>query len=393
MSKHIAAWLCIFLIAASPALSQHSATISFAQPAQPSSETISSTCVYRNGVKQLPCIQPTSSPYTDTTVIGGLTYVYSMSNLDTAGIESALSASVGATIPPDVVPPPPPPPPPPQGQTFTFGQTTAGSNTDTSDSNNLNGSRYVSGSVGGTATMCSIFMGATLSSAPNNKGECLIYSDASGLPGTLITHSAQQTLVASARNDFPVSFTVAPNTAYWLMYNTNGLTSAANDLKYSTGGATGQFRWMNTPFGSYPAKFTTSGSDPLKASIFVTYVSGPVTPVVSVTITPTSKTLQIGQTVQFVAAVSGATDTSVSWSSSAPGGLFAAFTSGTFTVTATSNADSSKSASAVVTVAAPVLTWSCSGNTCSATGGVSGTRVGTTLNGPAGNIQGTVTLP
>ncbi len=87
---------------------------------------------------------------------------------------------------------------------------------------------------------------------------------------------------------------------------------------------------------------------------------------VSITISPTSAALATGGTQQFTAAVTGSTNTSVTWSvdgtaggSSAVGtvstsGLYTApGTAGTHTVTATSAADATKSASATVTVMAP----------------------------------------
>ena len=81
--------------------------------------------------------------------------------------------------------------------------------------------------------------------------------------------------------------------------------------------------------------------------------------VTGVTISPTSPSVQAGQTIQFTAAVQGtATDKSVKWTASAgsidASGLFTAPSSaGTATVTATSNADASKQASTTVTVTAP----------------------------------------
>ena len=78
--------------------------------------------------------------------------------------------------------------------------------------------------------------------------------------------------------------------------------------------------------------------------------------VTGVTISPTSPSVQSGQTVQFSDTVQGtASNTSVTWTASvgniSASGLFTAPASaGTATVTARSNADSSKSASTTVTV-------------------------------------------
>src|SRR5436190_14475160 len=84
-------------------------------------------------------------------------------------------------------------------------------------------------------------------------------------------------------------------------------------------------------------------------------VSGP-TAAVSVSISPSSASLQTGGTQQFTATVSGTSNTAVTWSATggtvSSNGLYTApATAGTYSVTATSVADSTKSASATVLVA------------------------------------------
>jgi len=80
---------------------------------------------------------------------------------------------------------------------------------------------------------------------------------------------------------------------------------------------------------------------------------------VSVAVSPTSASIQTGSQQQFSASVSGTTNTAVTWTTSggtvSTSGLYTAPTSGgTYTVTATSAADTSKSASATVTVSQPI---------------------------------------
>jgi len=109
--------------------------------------------------------------------------------------------------------------------------------------------------------------------------------------------------------------------------------------------------------GSAPGGFTvtaTSVADSTKsASASITIQSAPV---VSVTISPTSATLQPGQTRQFTATVTGSSNTAVTWTAAggtiSSNGLFTAgSTAGSaFIVTATSLADSTKTASAGVTI-------------------------------------------
>jgi len=83
--------------------------------------------------------------------------------------------------------------------------------------------------------------------------------------------------------------------------------------------------------------------------------SGTPTPVVAVSINPTTASVQTGATYQFTAAVTGSTNTSVTWTTtggtvSSTGLYTAPATAGTYTVKATSVADTTKSASATVTV-------------------------------------------
>ncbi|HLX42492.1 MAG TPA: hypothetical protein VKR43_03620 [Bryobacteraceae bacterium] len=102
----------------------------------------------------------------------------------------------------------------------------------------------------------------------------------------------------------------------------------------------------------------TSVADSSKAASASVTINPP--PVVGVTISPTSASLQAGQTRQFTAAVTGSSNTAVTWTATGgtitSGGLFTAgSTAGNFAVTATPVADSTKTASAGVTIqAAPV---------------------------------------
>ena len=109
----------------------------------------------------------------------------------------------------------------------------------------------------------------------------------------------------------------------------------------------------------------TSTADPTKsASATVTVTANQQT--VSVSIQPTSATVKVGQQQQFTATVTGTMNTAVTWSVTGAGtvsqaGLYSApATPETDTVTATSQADSTKSASATVAVTkqhSVALTW------------------------------------
>ena len=97
----------------------------------------------------------------------------------------------------------------------TFGNATAGSLTDSGDSNYLNGSRFVTGSTGGTLTSMSVYV-AAIDAAPNNKTSSPLrrlwqqarHSDRQERNW----HSGGVQLEQPA-----VSATVTANTNYWLM--------------------------------------------------------------------------------------------------------------------------------------------------------------------------------
>ena len=109
-----------------------------------------------------------------------------------------------------------------------------------------------------------------------------------------------------------------------------------------------------------------SGILPLFLSLLITLSGcasggnsgGSQNPTVAVSITPTSVSLAEGASQQFTATVTGSSNTAVSWTATggtiSTGGLFVAGNAaGSFTVTATSVADSTKSAKAPVTVTVP----------------------------------------
>jgi hypothetical protein len=84
----------------------------------------------------------------------------------------------------------------------------------------------------------------------------------------------------------------------------------------------------------------------------------PVPSVAQVSVLPNAASIQTGATQQFTALVSGTSNTAVTWSVSdgtisATGLYTAPGVAGTYTITAVSSADSSKSASALVVVSAP----------------------------------------
>ncbi|MFD9124963.1 Ig-like domain-containing protein [Kitasatospora sp. NPDC059571] len=153
--------------------------------------------------------------------------------------------------------------------TATLGTVTVGSATDAGDSNYINTTRYVTGSSGGTVSSISVHVG-TVAAAPNNQYQVAVYADASGKPGALVASSSSGTLTANAWNTLPLTAALSANTAYWLAYNTNGNSSAVNNLHYNSGGTSG-YGTGGRAFGSWPSSFGALSSENVTFSIYATY--------------------------------------------------------------------------------------------------------------------------
>src|SRR5258708_570535 len=139
----------------------------------------------------------------------------------------------------------------------------------------------------------------------------------------------------------------APSWGAWTILNFNATGTLANYVRSSDGQIKVQLVSNNA----------SDAADIDYEAVLVTYSSGP--PPVTVSISPTSATLNGGGTQQFTATVTGTTNTAVTWSLTGAGtlsgtGLYTApatvASQTTATVTATSQADTTKSASATVTI-------------------------------------------
>lgn len=154
---------------------------------------------------------------------------------------------------------------------LTIGSSAVGTLTDDTDSNHLNGSKVTTGSSPVTLTSLSVHVG-TVSAAPNNQFQLAVYSDSSGSPGTLLVPTASGTLTPNAWNPVPVSFTLAANTTYWFVYNSNGTGSTVNNMHFSTGAAgSGAYSNAVVPFGTWPATFGPAVKDTLVYSLYGAY--------------------------------------------------------------------------------------------------------------------------
>ena len=174
------------------------------------------------------------------------------------------------------------------------------------------------------------------------------------------TKSASSQVIVTATPP-PVVVTVSPTAASIQTGSTQQFTAAVTgssntSVNWSTTGGTVSAAGLYTApdaSGTYTVTATSAADSTKSASAQVTVTAAP--PPIVVTISPSSASLQTGSAQQFSATVTGTTNTSVTWSGtggtvSSTGFYTAPNTAGTYSVTATSVADPTKSASATVTV-------------------------------------------
>src|SRR5579871_530497 len=159
----------------------------------------------------------------------------------------------------------------------------------------------------------------------------------------------------------PVQVTISPTTATLQTGATQQFTATVTGSTNTavtwsaTGGtisSTGLYTAGTTAGTSFTVTATSSADTTKTATAHVTIQSPPA---ISVTISPTTATLQSGATQQFTATVTGITNTAVTWSATggtiSSAGLYTAGqTAGSFSVVATAAADTTKTATASVSI-------------------------------------------
>ena len=176
-----------------------------------------------------------------------------------------------------------------------------------------------------------------------------LYSNYHGHPHTLLSQAMISQPLSGKWNLVPIpSVGVKLGTQYWVaLLGLNGQI-AFRDV---TGGCYSETS-QQTTLSSLPVAWQTGSR---WSTCVVSMFGSAYLNSVSVSVSPTTASLQVNQQKQFAASISGTTNTAVTWTASGgtvtSGGLYTAPSSaGTYTVTAASAADSTKSASAVVTV-------------------------------------------
>jgi len=198
--------------------------------------------------------------------------------------------------------------------------------------------------------------------------------------GDVLTNDALFTPVALPAGSQPQGLTVDTSGNVWVANTGLGTVSQVTPTGTVTNyplpsGTTGQV--TNVVIGSDGSLYVTQ---PGSSSITQVVATVPTATVVLV-LAPTTATVVVGNTLQFATLVTGAPDTTVTWAvtEGASGGTVSASglytapaTPGTYHVVATSHADPTKTATAVVTVTSNVATvtgsavytyWSDSGST------------------------------
>lgn len=331
-------------IAPIPAAAQHSVKTTWdnqnAIPGQPAAQAN----IYRDGVKIATVDAATVFQVIDTMVLAGGVYHYGVSFTGANGAESAIVTvpTEPPAIPGGVTPPP----------TFTTVRINA---------------------CGPAYTDSTGAVWAADPSGPTGNGNCATYTHA--ITGALPA-AADQTLYKSERWGASRYDVAAPAGSYnvTLKFVENSFGAGKRKFNASINGvavltnfdiaATAGGEWkaidrtftVSTTGAAIAIAFTAGTADqPLINAIQIAQAGSPP---VAVAIAPTAATLLVSQTQQFTASVTGSANAAVTWSSSigniTPAGLFTAPVAvGPGTVTATSQADPTKSATASVQVNAP----------------------------------------
>lgn len=292
------------------------------------------------------------------------TYAVTVSNAAGTATSTDATLTVNAAVAPPVISQQPVNQSVAPGQTATFSVVASGGGT-------LTYAWYQAGGMSGTlipgATAASYTTPATTLS-DNGKGFYVVVTNSAG---SVTSSNATLTVGAGISVSItPAATTIAPGgsgsftaTVSGAQNNAVTWTSSAGTLSSITASAVTWTAGVGNGGGPlYPGTYTltaTSQADPSKSATATITVAT----IVTVSVTPASATVASGGTQAFNVAVGGTANTAVNWT--ATGGSLSATTGssvtwtapaqfGTYTVRATSQADSSKSSAATVNVPSTV---------------------------------------
>ncbi len=220
------------------------------------------------------------------------------------------------------------------------------------------------------------------------------------VPVTVTVAPGTATLALSATQQFTASVTGTANTA--VTWKVNGIPGGSATV--GTIGATGLYTAPANLLLSGNFTITaTSVANPTQTGTATVTVNVPV----AVTISPLNPSVQIGNTQQFSATVTGTSNTAVTWSVTgagcagpacgtiSAGGLYTAPATApapnTVTVTATSVADNTKSASTTITITTPPISVTLNPATATVSANGALQFSATVINSTNQNVTWTVT--
>jgi Subtilase family len=186
-----------------------------------------------------------------------------------------------------------------QGSGAAFGKTTVGAHVDGGMISNYKIVHRASMSEGGSVSKLNVFA-VPGAAAPNPEAlKAVIYSDAGGVPGTLLATGAEATYNGNVNGSgwfelpFPTPVALTPGT-YWIGF----LTGATSDgMGYAFDEAEGSRAYDANPFASGPTEaFGTATIDSEQASIYATYLPSKPAPPANEAAPTITGTAQHGQT-------------------------------------------------------------------------------------------------
>ena len=303
------------------------------------------------------------TPASTGAATGSLALVSSASETPTVVTLSATGVAATSNPPPSNPPPSNPPPANPVVNSVTVSPASA--------TLAVNATDFFSATIQGTATNTAVTWTAssgTITSAgaytaPAKTGSATI--TATSVFDPTKSASAKVTIAATAPavssiSLTPASASIVTGATLQLTAAIQGTTSNKSVTWKTSSGTISSSGLFTASTSAGTATITaTSAADATKSATATITVATPV--VNSVTISPTTASVATGGTEQFSATVQGTvSNKSIAWSTnsgtiSSSGVFTAAATPGTATITVTSLADPTKTAKAVVTVAAPVV--------------------------------------
>lgn len=228
-----------------------------------------------------------------------------------------------------------------------------------------------------TVQSCSIALG----NAPNGNIRCAIYDDRPDPNKDALCASAPAPAVANAVNTLPVTGcpTLAPNTRYWIVWNTSSDSVAYRLADSGCSGPNGSSMYFEAPFptGAWaPDPWGSRQPDTCRLSVYMTLVpgGGPTTTTsTSSTSTSSTSTSSSSTSTSSTSTSSSSTSSSSTTSTSTTSSTSTSSTSSTSTSStsstssSTSSTTSSTSQTTVTTTTVPTTSSSTSSSTTSST--------------------------